>query len=223
MALSSAETRATAQQLLADVRALPVRNTAGVRRLRRRVSAALASAAPRDVLAIALQLRDTPLRWVGYEIARWHRPTMQSLKLANVLDLGAGIASWDQVDSFGIYIAGPTWLNGQISDAAVRRWTRSPDVWWRRTALVATVVLNTKAHGGSGDAKRTLDIAEQLVDDREDMVVKGLSWALRSLAPWDAEAVRRFIAANDARLAPRVKRETRTKLATGRKNPRRAT
>lgn len=51
------------------------------------------------------------------------------------------------------------------------------------------------------------------------MVVKALSWALRALAPWDPVAVSDFLEANDTRLAARVRREVRTKLATGRKQP----
>jgi 3-methyladenine DNA glycosylase AlkD len=54
------------------------------------------------------------------------------------------------------------------------------------------------------------------------MVVKALSWALRALAPWDPQRVRRFLILNEASLAPRVRREVSSKLATGRKTPRRA-
>jgi 3-methyladenine DNA glycosylase AlkD len=66
---------------------------------------------------------------------------------------------------------------------------------------------------------RTLDICGRLVDDRVDTVVKALSWAVRALAPWDPVAVGDFLEANDTRLAARVRREVRTKLATGRKHP----
>jgi 3-methyladenine DNA glycosylase AlkD len=49
------------------------------------------------------------------------------------------------------------------------------------------------------------------------MVAKSLSWALRSLIEWDADAVAAFVDEHAAELAPRVKREVRTKLRTGRK------
>jgi 3-methyladenine DNA glycosylase AlkD len=87
----------------------------------------------------------------------------------------------------------------------------------RRAALVSTVPLNLAAAGGTGDAPRTLDICRRLVDDRDDMVVKALSWALRELVARDREAVRGFLADHDARLAARVRREVATKLDTGRK------
>ena len=59
-----------------------------------------------------------------------------------------------------------------------------------------------------------------LLSDRDDMVVKALSWALRELAKRDAGAVRKFLAENDGALAARVLREVRNKLTTGLKNPR---
>lgn len=135
--------------------------------------------------------------------------------------LAGPLGSWYATDTFGPYVAGPAWLAGGVSDADVVRWATSPDLWWRRTALVATTFLNNKSRGGNGDARRTLMVAELLVDDREDMVVKAMSWALRMLVSWDAEAVRAFVAQHEHRLAARVKREVRTKLETGRKNRKR--
>jgi len=53
------------------------------------------------------------------------------------------------------------------------------------------------------------------------MVVKALSWALRSLIRWNRRAVQEFLAEHDDVLAARVKREVRNKLETGLKNPKR--
>ena len=90
---------------------------------------------------------------------------------------------------------------------------------WRRAALVSTVPLNLRAAGGTGDSRRTLNVCRLLVDDRDDMVVKALSWALRALVIWDADAVRSFLDDNGMRLAARVQREVTNKLETGLKNP----
>src|SRR5262245_35020961 len=94
--------------------------------------------------------------------------------------------------------------------------------WWRRAALVATVPLNNKTQGGSGDASRTLAVCRLLLADGDDMVVKALSWALRELAKREPDTVRQFLADEGDSLAPRVRREVGHKLTTGRKNPRRA-
>jgi 3-methyladenine DNA glycosylase AlkD len=79
-----------------------------------------------------------------------------------------------------------------------------------------------RARGGRGDVARTLAVCRQVVDDRDDMVVKALSWALRSLVEWDRSAVSAFLAQHEDTLAGRVKREVTSKLRTGRKNPERA-
>jgi 3-methyladenine DNA glycosylase AlkD len=83
------------------------------------------------------------------------------------------------------------------------------------------VPLNNKARGGSGDARRTLAVCDLLIGDREDMVVKAMSWALRELAKRDAASVNAFVAANQELLAKRVLREVNAKLTTGLKNPNR--
>jgi 3-methyladenine DNA glycosylase AlkD len=61
-----------------------------------------------------------------------------------------------------------------------------------------------------------------IVDDRDEMVVKALSWALRELAKRDPKTVARFVRDEEDRLAARVLREVRHKLRTGLKSPRRA-
>ncbi len=172
------------------------------------------------MLEFAAHLIDLDLRIWAYEIVHYHRLTLRTLDAATTESLGQGLADWASVDVFGGYVAGPAWVNRQISVQDVHCWARSSDRWWRRTALVATVGLNTKTRGGYGDAPRTLAVCELLADDRDDMVVKALSWALRVLAPHDPTAVQNFLNTNEPRLAARIKRETRNKLATGVKNPR---
>jgi 3-methyladenine DNA glycosylase AlkD len=55
--------------------------------------------------------------------------------------------------------------------------------------------------------------------DRDDMVVKAVSWALRELAKKEPKAVEAFVKKHNKQLAPRVLREVRNKLTTGLKNP----
>jgi 3-methyladenine DNA glycosylase AlkD len=83
------------------------------------------------------------------------------------------------------------------------------------------VAFNVRSQGGKGDTARTLAICRLLAADHEDMVVKGLSWALRMLVYFDPQAVEGFLKEYDQVLAGRVKREVGSKLRTGLKNPRR--
>jgi hypothetical protein len=86
---------------------------------------------------------------------------------------------------------------------------------------VSTVPLNNRARGGQGDVHRTLKICRMLICDRDDMVIKALSWALRELSKRYPVPVSSFLEQYDEQLAARVKREVTNKLRTGLKNPRR--
>ena len=221
----SAAVETTAREILARVRALPRRDTIAVRAVRREYSRRLAHEPPAYILALALRLLDEsdPLfRWFAYEIVHFHRATLRALRAKHLAQLGRGLGRWEDVDTFAPYLAGPAWREGQVADALIQRWARSRDRWWRRAALVSTVALNNRARGGRGDPARTLLICRMVVADRDDMVVKALSWALRALAVRDPHAVRAFLVEHEAGLAARVKREVNNKLATGLKNPRRA-
>jgi len=60
-------------------------------------------------------------------------------------------------------------------------------------------------------------ICERIISDKDDMVQKALSWALRELSKRDKVPVEDFIEKHWEKLSGRVKREVTTKLTTGRK------
>ncbi len=210
-----------APEILQQIQRLQAPNTARLRILRREWSRKLKDVPGREVVNLALALRDQSdtCRWIGYELILYHKHAPSLLTPNDVVSLGKGIHSWDTVDCFGLFIAGPAWRERRIPDSLIHRWTRSQDLWWRRAALVATVALNVKARGGSGDTPRALAVCSRLINDREDMVVKALSWALRAVAARDPAAAREFLARHRDSLAARVIREVRNKLTTGLKNP----
>jgi len=214
-------------ELLAEIATrlhqLPDRQTANLRCLRREFSKRLARAEPRMLVDLAWQLLDQPgieYRFLSYELVSHHRAALASIRSKELLRFGRGMSSWGEVDMFACYLAGPAWRQRQVPDALIHRWARSDDRWWRRAALVSTVPLNSKARGGRGDSLRTLEVCRALLGDRDDMMVKAMSWALRELAKRDAEAVGSFLAEHQSALAARVLREVRHKLTTGLKNPR---
>jgi 3-methyladenine DNA glycosylase AlkD len=207
-------------ELNAEIKALEVKNTAAVRGVRREFSERLNGRKPAFMVALAEELLTVPgLRWVGYELVRFHKKAFASLGTAELESLGQGISSWNDVDEFGRILSGPAWLKGQIPDSVIVDWANSDDFWWRRAALVSTVALNMRSQGGYGDVDRTLAVCRLLVEDHEDMVVKAMSWALRVLLVHDPAAVEAFINQHETQLAARVKREVRNKMKTGLKNP----
>ncbi|MFH1609022.1 MAG: DNA alkylation repair protein [Candidatus Bipolaricaulota bacterium] len=217
----SGSAQEVAAAIHAEIRALPVQNTPNTRALRRRYSALLKRESPTFILDVARELLKRGYRGFPYELIRKHRAAFQSLGEAGIEELGQGMDSWWAVDSFARVLAGPAWLNGQVPDALIHRWARSKDHWWRRAALVSTVTLNMRSHGGKGDVPRTLRVCALLVADHDDTVVKAMSWALRELVVHDPGAVDGFLSEHEDILAARVKREVRHKLATGLKKPRR--
>lgn len=215
------------EEVTADIRvrvqALAFPNIANIRNVRREFSKLLAKAEPEFVLRLAFHLMELPdfaFRFIAYELVQHHLDAFASLDAPTLEKLGHGMNHWAAVDCFGCYLAGPAWRKQQISDSDIRRWARAKDRWWRRASLVCTVALNNKARGGVGDTQATLMICRLLTNDRDDMVVKALSWALRELSKRDSSSVREFLREHEGDLAPRVVREVNTKLRTGLKNPR---
>jgi 3-methyladenine DNA glycosylase AlkD len=208
------------------IHALPNLKVESVRNVRKEFSKRLAHTSPHIVISISIRLiqLDRPgfeYRFVAYELIAYQKTALRSLGEKELELLGKGISSWGDVDTFACYLAGPAWREYQVPDELIHRWARSEDRWWRRAALVCTVALNNKTRGGSGDTRRTLDVCRLLVSDRDDMVVKAMSWSLRELSRRDPDAVRAFLLEYKGILAPRVVREVNTKLTTGLKNPRR--
>jgi 3-methyladenine DNA glycosylase AlkD len=222
--VTQANVRTVLQQLDAWLAQTVKRDTPALRRVRQSLSRTLARADPSLVLAVADALVSRggwADRLFAYEVVAKHRPASAALDETTLIRWSHGLTDWGTVDLFGCTLGGQAWREGILSDAVVEAWSRSMDRWRRRLALVCTVPLNSKARGGSGDATRTLRICEAVANDRDDMVVKALSWSLRELSKRDAMAVQRFLSEHDDRLAPRVMREVTNKLATGKKTPRR--
>jgi 3-methyladenine DNA glycosylase AlkD len=213
----------TAAYIALRLRALPQHNAASLRGVRREISARIRNLPSTAVLRLAaelLQTRAPGSHVVVYELILHHPAALSAVRAPDLRRLGKDMASWAEVDTVACYVAGRAWRAGQIDDEEIASWTRSSSRWWRRAALVSTVPLNVKAQGGTGDAARTLAMCTLLLDDRDALVVKAMSWALRELAARDPAAARAFLARHDARLARRVLREVRSKLDTGRKTDR---
>ena len=212
-----------AAEIAREIAALPVRDTPSVRAVRKRWSQSLKGSSAEDVLAIAKVVEAHAAqtgKWVAYELIRFHPAAFAAIRERDIADYAGRLASWYAVDAFGTILAGPLWAKGGLSDGFVEAWTRSDDRWLRRSALVATVGLNARKAGGAGDAARTLAICRRLAADRDDMVEKAMSWALRFLSQRDRPSVEGFMVEMDGKLAPRVVREVRNKLRTGLKTPR---
>ncbi|MFC1705796.1 DNA alkylation repair protein [Planctomycetota bacterium] len=218
---SVVEIQALSSEIGERIRGLADRSVAPLRMVRKEYTKRVKAWSGPQVISLAQALLDEPGvdRFVADELIACHEEAPKLLDDRLLEQLAHGMASWGEVDCFGCLLSGPAWREGQISDETIHGWARSDDRWWRRAALVSTVPLNMRSRGGRGNTKRTLAACRLLLDDRDDMVVKAMSWALRALIVHDRRAVERFLQQHELRLAARVLREVRNKLATGKKNP----
>jgi 3-methyladenine DNA glycosylase AlkD len=192
-----------------------------IRGVLRPMARRLVSAPPDDLLSVARALVETGVheaRQIAWELIGGRRDVVARLDAPTVEKLGHGNDNWASVDGFALYVAGPAWRDGLVDDEDVARWAACEDRWWRRTALVATVALNLRSRGGTGDPRRTVAVCTLLASDPDPMVAKALSWALRVMVGVDPAAVRGFVSRHDDTLPSLVRREVRNKLESGRKS-----
>jgi 3-methyladenine DNA glycosylase AlkD len=216
----SSETVRLAREIRSRLNLLRAPTTPTVRAIRREFSRRIASAAPKSVIQLALHLLDADsdlLRFFSYEIVSYHKLAFEQLTTDDLLKLGRGLNSWSSVDCFAMYLSGPIWASGRLSDKTIATWAHSDNRWLRRTALVSTVALGRR--GNPEDLRRVAQICTLLAADRDDMVVKALSWALREVAKKHPKEARAFLTAHKDALAARVIREVNNKLMTGLKTP----
>ena len=98
----------------------------------------------------------------------------------------------------------------------VEGWTRSPDMWVRRAALVITLPWTRQNHPKAQDLAirdRVLGWAAGYADDRDWFIQKAVAWWLRDLSKHDPDRTRAFLAAHGARLKPFARREAAKHLA----------
>ncbi|MBC8005548.1 MAG: DNA alkylation repair protein [Verrucomicrobia bacterium] len=171
-------------------------------------------------IELAIELVNTDnleAQQVAFEFLWRNKKALQALSLQQILSLAKNMDNWVSVDMFCLSITGYCWRMGVLDDQTISQWAKDENLWFRRMALVSTVPLNLRARGGTGDTPRTLHICSMLVDDRKDLVIKALSWALRVLSIADKRAVEQFMDQHAARIHSRVKREVESKLLTGKK------
>ena len=166
-------------------------------------------------LALALSERDSiEGRQVGYELIERRPDALALVHAPTATRLGRGNDNWASVDAFAMSVTGPAWRLGALTDRDLVSWARSADEWWRRTALVSAVALNTRSRGGQGDTRRTLLVCRAAVRGVTPRLGKALSWALRSLVRHDASAVQQFLTRHGETLPALVCCEVGRKLTT---------
>jgi 3-methyladenine DNA glycosylase AlkD len=179
---------------------------------RKLVRAALAAHPPASfeaLRAVVLELWDQATareeRYAAIDLltaprsARWLGPAALPL----VADLVVQGAWWDLVDPLATGAAG-TILRADPAAArpVVLGWSRDPDPWLRRTAIICQVGSKTAT-----DLELLYACIEPSLAERDFFLRKAIGWALRQYAWTDPDEVARYLRDNADRLSPLSRRE----------------
>jgi 3-methyladenine DNA glycosylase AlkD len=93
------------------------------------------------------------------------------------------ISTWADHDGLVHYLIAPMVAADRSRRRRVLAWAKSPDRWHRRAACVALIQGRQQA----AFFQETIQLSNILLNDRDDMVQKGLGWLLRVSAKLDPE------------------------------------
>ncbi|MFZ1119039.1 MAG: DNA alkylation repair protein [Candidatus Binataceae bacterium] len=182
--------------------ARPKLNAALCKQMRLRFVPADRAAYERGVLALWV-LPHREEQYAAIEYARQHPRFIvpQSMKLYERL-IRQG-AWWDLVDDVAEYLVGAATLAYRAQVRPIlERWIDDPDLWIRRTAIIAQV-----QHKGATDGAQLFGYCLRRRGENEFFIRKAIGWALRAYSKSNPEAVRDFLLQNRGTLAPLSLRE----------------
>lgn len=157
-------------------------------------------------------------RALGLEILNLHPDLVRDLEVARFDRWRLDIDNWGVCDFLGTRILGP-WVETEPEDRLkyLEHLVGDPHLYSRRLGLVASVYLNT---GGTQYGEWTLSQVDSLIDERDPMITKAISWSLRQMTRHQASIVEAYVDSRADRMAALPRREVRNKLRTGRKSGR---
>ena len=169
----------------------------------------------RDVLGIWRGARFREERYAAIELTGDRRArafqTMAALPMYEEMIVTG--AWWDLVDALATHRLGEILRNepGPMRKA-MRAWSRSENLWKRRSAILCQVTFRD-----STDLDLLFALIEPSLGSKEFFLRKAIGWALRSYAWTDARPIVTYVEANRARLAPLSVREALKNV--GRRRP----
>ena len=131
------------------------------------------------------------------------------------------LVGWAEVDSLCQSTFGPEDLLGDwpVWSRFIRRLSQDANINRRRASLVL-LCRSTRSSPDPRLKQLGLEMVEALKGERDILVTKAVSWVLRTMGERHPAEIAAYLEANAATLPAIAVRETRIKLATGRKTPR---
>lgn len=139
---------------------------------------------------------------------RWVTPSV----FPTIEELVVTGAWWDFVDAIASRAVGRALANHPAEvGALLRTWSVDPDIWKRRTAILAQL-----KRGRNTDPVLLFSLIEPSIGESEFFLRKAIGWALRAYSKVEPDAVVGYVVANSERLSPLTKREgLKTLLKSG--------
>ena len=103
------------------------------------------------------------------------------------------VNNWDLTDLVGPKLIGPALAGSDCQ--LLYDWVRSDDLWLRRLSMVSTYAFIRE-----GEFGHTLALAEQLLDDPEDLIHKAVGWMLREVANREPAPAMAFVSCHQHRM-----------------------
>jgi len=130
-----------------------------------------------DLASRLLQEHIGELGHVGLHIISLSIKDLEPKHFACLEDLPEHFRSWSHVDHLSLGVMQPLlWRYRKETLALLEEWSRSP-IRWKRRASVVTFVRKVAKSGEF--TKEVIHLCENLIWDDEDIVQKGVGWALK--------------------------------------------
>jgi len=154
----------------------------------------------------ALPHREEKYAAIDYAMA--HRGLITAASLGLYERLVREGAWWDLVDTIAVVLVGQTLVNERPTvRRVIQRWIDDPDLWVRRTALLAH-----NRHKHKTDQKQLFSHCLRRAPEKEFFIRKAIGWALRQYSYSNPAAVRQFLRTHRDRLSPLSFREAARQL-----------
>lgn len=165
----------------------------------------------------------SPEEWREAVLALWRAAEFREERIAAICLTGVKAArSWQTVEALPMYeemiVTGAWW--DYVDDIATHRlsviftkqptpmkkvmraWSRSKDLWKRRSAIICQLPLKQKT-----DFEFLCECIEPAIDSKEFFLRKAIGWALREYSKTDPDAVVTYVREHEERLSPLSRRE----------------
>jgi 3-methyladenine DNA glycosylase AlkD len=171
-----------------------------LRRLESEAFAGLPAPTPDDLRAFSgacWERAEREYQYVACDYLRKHVACADGAFLSSLEFLITTKPWWDTVDALATRFTGDLVRRSPALVTAMDEWSRSPDTW-----LIRTAILHQLHYGERTDTARLFGYCLRQAAHKDFFVRKAIGWALRHYARTDPEAVRSFVHQNRSRLSP---------------------